>query len=745
MDQKIGPYQLLHQIGEGGMGKVFAALDERLERTVALKLLIDDGATESRERFWREAKLAAQLNHPNICQVYDVGEEESQPYLAMELLDGEPLATRIARGPIEVGEALAIITDVLNGLAALHRQGIVHRDLKPTNIFLVSTGAKLLDFGLARSLAPTDVELTQPGLLIGTPRYMAPEQWVAQPVSPATDLFAASSILYEMLSGSFAFPGETAIEIYTAVTKDQPPALTGADTIDAIDRVIHRGLAKKPDDRFSSATAMLEALEGSKISDDRTLVELEVRQITRLMVLPFRLLRPDEEIGFLSFSLADAVTASLSGMRSLVVRSKVASGQSSAESPDLAALAREGDVDAVLFGTLLRGGDRVRLTTQLVQVPDGTVLATNTAEAPLDDVFVLQDELADKVTQSLAVPLGEREERQERRDVPSNGEAYEKYLRANELAQKTLSASLLKAARDLYSESVKLDPSFAPAWARLGRVHRVLAKYGYADVDASRKLAEEAFDKALEINPELPLTHNLLTFFQIEEQANAAGAMERLLERLARVPDPDLFAGLVAACRFCGLPEASIAAHQEATRLNPTILTSVAYTYWVVGDLERAIETEGQDVPFMRLYAFIAQERFEEARELADSIERQMAKGLDSAIFRAQRSAIAGDVEACRVAEGQIRDSSFADPEGLFYVARSLVQIGDTEDAIDMFESIVDSGYLCMHLFGWDPQIALLESNERFHRLAARSREASEAALTRFLAAGGPQLLGLQA
>jgi TolB-like protein len=572
---------------------------------------------------------------------------------------------------------------------------------------------------------------------------MAPEQWLAAPVSAATDLFAASSILYEMLTGEFAFPGETAIEIYTAVTHDQPPALTGANAIDAIDRVIHRGLSKKPADRFSSAAAMLEALEGSKISEDRTVVQFEVRQVTRLMVLPFRMLRPDEEIAFLSFSLADAVTASLSGMRSLVVRSQVASGQSSAETPDLAALARENEVDAVLFGTLLRGGDRVRLTTQLVRVPDGTVLATNTAEAGLDDIFALQDELADKVTQSLAVPLGEREERQERRDVPTSGEAYEKYLRANELAQHTLSASLLQAARDLYLESVDLDPSFAPAWARLGRVHRVLAKYGYAEIEKSRQLASEAFAKALEINPELPLAHNLFTFFQIEEQADAVGAMERLLERLARVPDPNLLAGLVVACRFCGLCEASVAAHNEATRLDPRITTSVTYTHWVLGDLDRAIETERQDIPFLRVYAYAAQGRLQELRDAVAALEQLQATSVELSLMSGQQAALEGDADACRAAAQRVRNSTFDDPEGLLFVARNFLHIGDLEDALDMLESIVDSGYLCIHLFGWDPLFAALESNERFTRIANRSRKASEAARDRFLAAGGPRLLGV--
>jgi serine/threonine-protein kinase len=644
---------------------------------------------------------------------------------------------------MDVTTALSVIDDVLCGLEALHGQGIVHRDLKPTNVFLVSTGAKLLDFGLARSLEPTDVNLTQPGLLIGTPRYMAPEQWVSQPVSEATDLFAVAAMLYEMLTGEFAFGGETAIEIYKAVTSGQPPALTGADAVESVDRVIRRGLAKKPQDRFPSAQAMREALQGASIGDDKTLVQYEVRQVTRLMVLPFRLLRPDEEIDFLSFSLADAITASLSGMRSLIVRAQSVSNLSGAGPPDIAAIGRDSDVDAVLFGTLLRAGTRVRLTTQLVQVPDGTVIATNTSEAGLDDVFALQDELAEKVTRSLAVPLGEQEERHERQDVPASGEAYEKYLRANELARKTLSPSLLKAARDLYRESVDLDPTFAPAWARLGRIHRVLAKYGYVEGTSDLSLAEEAFDRALKINPDLPIAHNLLTYFQIEERADAVGAMERLLSRVARVPDPNLYSGLVAACRFCGLLDASIAAHNEARRLNSKIHTSVAYTYWILGRLDRAAEEDSQEIPFLQLFADTLRGRQEEVRKTERALDERLSEGVERDIFRTQRAAMEGNREECLEAARRIEESPFEDPEGLMFVARALLEVGASDKGLDLCEFGLDRGYACLHLLDWDPVFAGLGSNARFQSLTERSRQASQAAQARFLAAGGASLLGI--
>jgi serine/threonine protein kinase len=212
LPEQIGPYRVTGKLGQGGMGIVYSADDTRLKRPVAVKMIIDSGDDEdSRKRFIREAQAAARVTHPNICRLYDIGEVDGRPFLVMELLEGESLSVRLGRGPMPLGEALQVALSVLSALAALHRSSIVHRDLKPSNVFLSTQGVKLLDFGLAKPVAPrsgdeqTQTELTRHGMITGTPRYSSPEQVTGRPVDARSDLFAAAAILFEALAGKPAF------------------------------------------------------------------------------------------------------------------------------------------------------------------------------------------------------------------------------------------------------------------------------------------------------------------------------------------------------------------------------------------------------------------------------------------------------------------------------------------------------------------------------------------------------------
>jgi tetratricopeptide (TPR) repeat protein len=263
---RIGRYRVLDQIGEGGMGRVLLASDDTLRRNVALKTLkrLD---RSSRQRFLREARAAARISHPNVCPIFEVGEEGGWPFLVMELLPGETLAARLRREPMAPAEALDVAEDLLAALGALHDAGVVHRDLKPSNIFLTPHGAKLLDFGLAREL-PSDVaralatatDLTRPGLIIGTPGYMAPEQILGHPVDARADLFAAGAVLYEALTGQRPFRGDSAVQALSGTLYEEPPPLAGTPTLAALDAPIRRAMAKKPDERHASARDMASAL-----------------------------------------------------------------------------------------------------------------------------------------------------------------------------------------------------------------------------------------------------------------------------------------------------------------------------------------------------------------------------------------------------------------------------------------------------------------------------------------------------
>ena len=248
-----GRYRIVRKLGEGGMGVVYAAHDDRLDRPVAIKRIRPGhGDGQERERLWREARAAASVNHPNVCQLYEIDEDGDGLFLAMELLDGEPLSARLARGPLLPSEAVQIALAVLSALAALHQKGIVHRDLKPSNIFLAPHGVKLLDFGLARPFnggcgRTSESDLTLPGVLLGTPHYMAPELIEGRVVDARSDLFVLGIVLYEMLAGKPPFRGDSVFEVARAIVQDEPPALGGSPGIVGLDRIIHRALRKPVD------------------------------------------------------------------------------------------------------------------------------------------------------------------------------------------------------------------------------------------------------------------------------------------------------------------------------------------------------------------------------------------------------------------------------------------------------------------------------------------------------------------
>ena len=410
----------------------------------------------------------------------------------------------------------------------MHERGLVHRDLKPANIFLTRHGVKLLDFGLARDARPASVEdtgVTQTGLVMGTPRYMAPEQLRGGITDPRTDLFAAAAVIYEMAVGRPPFEGTTLVDLIHAIAYEEPAPFPPGTMSSAFERAVRQALSKNPEHRPANATVFAAALRSDSTSQLTTEVMATGRGPVRLIVLPFRLLRPDPETDFLSFSLADAVATSLSGLDSIVVRSTLAGMQYASAAPDFKLLAEQAAVDAVLTGSLLRVGGQVRVSAQLVEAPQGSVVWSQTIQAPVQDLFQLQDALAHAIVSSLHVPLAAREHHARRKDVPISAAAYELYLRGNQLMS---DSSRWDDVKKLYEEALELDPGYAPAWARLGRMLRVMAKYSGTAVEGERLKAERAFERALALNPDLSMAHHFYAHLEVE-MGRAVDAMVRLL------------------------------------------------------------------------------------------------------------------------------------------------------------------------------------------------------------------------
>jgi non-specific serine/threonine protein kinase len=746
MIERYGRFRLTRQIGEGGMGVVYAAHDDQLDRPVAIKTWRSQSDANARDRLLREARAAASVSHPNICQLYDLGEHEGEVYIAMELLDGESLSTRLARGSMPVSDAIQVELPVLAALDALHRRGIVHRDLKPSNIFLTTFGVKLLDFGLARPMNtplgenPT-LTLTMPGTIVGTPQYLAPEQLLGEPSDHRSDVFAAGAVLYEMLTGQppFGAGSRTLAQVFNAILNDEPPALGGAVSIAAIDRVIHRALQKKPANRYESASAMADDLRSVlAITDSGQLARAQ--RLRRLIVLPFRVLRPDTETDFLAFSLADAITSSLSNLDSLIVRSSVTASRFAADMPDLEAVAAKADVDLVLTGTLLRAGAELRVNAQLVEAPAGTVVSSHSSQAQLGDIFVLQDELSRRVVEALSLPLQTGDEQRLRRDVPATAKAYECYLRANELSTKPNNWTI---ARDMYLACLTEDPNYAPAWARLGRVNRVLAMYSGESGNDYHEQAQAAFTRALTLNPDLPVAHNLYTNLEVEV-GQAEAAMLRLVRRAHdRTGDPELFAGLVQACRYCGLLEPAIAAFEHARRLDPHIRTSVAHAYLAVGEYAQAIATNVEDPPLLNAYALGALGRTADAVTLVQGIDKQTLPRLYRLYVHGTLCLFEGKwTEALESFQTLVASTKMRDPCAWYYAARSLAYLGQQDAALDCLGRSISGGFFCFPWFTRDPWIDGVRHRPEFRALLAEAEARHRTAADAFVRAGGDRLLG---
>jgi TolB-like protein/tetratricopeptide (TPR) repeat protein len=471
----------------------------------------------------------------------------------------------------------------------------------------------------------------------------------------------------------------------------------------------------------------LQSVETESVADGASL--------TRLIVLPLKMLRPDPETEFLAFSVPDAVTSSLAGLESLVVRSSIVASRFAGE-VDPKALAAEVDVDVVLSGSLLRSGDRLRVSSQLTEVPSGKLLWALTSEVTLGDMFRIQDQLATRIVDSLALPLTAREHTLLKSDVPSSPRAYELYLRGNRLSY---DPKQWATARDFYVRAVEDDPGYAPAWARLGRMHHVMAKWSGVDAAENLDRAAVALKRALQINPEHPLAHKFYAQLEIDS-GRVEEAMARLL-RQARSADPELFSGLVSVCRYCGLLDASIVADARARRLDSRVSTSVAHTWFLRGDHERVIGTKLEENPYIVLLSFAAVGRTADAIRLTHELEGKIPTRKRDFMLVA-RMLLEGRTAESIAAANHIAASDFCDPEGLFYMARHLAYLGEIDRAVDLFRRVVDGGYCSYPSMAVDPWLDHLGRSSEFVTLLGQAEAKHQQATSTFIRENGDTILG---
>ena len=445
---RLGPYTIESLIGSGGMGEIYRAHDGRLNRVVAIKRVIaaDHGGFES------EARAIAAINHPHICQIYDVGPD----YLVLEYLNGEPL-----RGPVIPDEAARLASQIADALQAAHERGILHRDLKPANVMVLREGgtshAKLLDFGIARlASADPDATMTVAGAVSGTPAYMSPEQAAAKPLDARSDVFSFGAVLYELLTGRRAFTGDSTAQILSAVLRDDPDPIEAPM---ALRRIVTRCLAKDPEHRFQTMADVKQALQHLRAPANVT---------ASLAVLPFANLSADRENEYFGDGLAEEIINALAQVDGLKVIARTSAFSFKGKNEDVRDIAQALGVTNVLEGSVRRAGDRIRVTAQLITAADGTHLWSERYDRPMTDVFAMQDEIAAAITNALKGKLGGAANP---RHYTPRLPAYESFLRGRaHLAQFTPDA--WNRAKGLFEQAIRLDPFLAgqiPASLRAGR------------------------------------------------------------------------------------------------------------------------------------------------------------------------------------------------------------------------------------------------------------------------------------
>jgi DNA-binding winged helix-turn-helix (wHTH) protein/tetratricopeptide (TPR) repeat protein len=477
------------------------------------------------------------------------------------------------------------------------------------------------------------------------------------------------------------------------------------------------------------------------IEEVESLADGSARPITRLVVLPFRMLRADPDIDFLAFSVPDAVAGALSVLDSIVVRSPAAATLPAEAILDLNQIARNAQADAVLTGTIMRVGEVIRVTCQLLEVPSGLVLWWHEPHVTMSDLFELQDNLVRGIVASLSLSLSAREHGRLRRDVPTTSQAYELFLRGNELSRRGLAGfAQLTTARDLYLGCVELDPDYAPAWAQLGRCYRLIGK-GMENGRENFALAEAAFKQALDLNPDLPLAHSQYAFLEAE-LGRAKFAMERLL-RCAGTgsASPDIFVALVLCCRFCGLLDESRAAHEHACRLDPQIATSVSHTYYQMGDYENALSQIAVGSWGIAGMTLGTMGRTAEGIAAFRKLEESGMPGPMRAFIGAWRAMLEGHrEESLAAAERSIQH--YLDPEGCFYMGLIMAHLNENQRALAVLNDCIDNGFSSLNVLLRNPWLESLRSTAAFQTLLERAAQQLAEAQTVYQSANGSQLLG---
>jgi len=681
--QRLGPYEILTPLGSGGMGEVHRARDPRLGREVAIKVLPEGVAStpERLARFEREARAVAGLNHPNIVVLHSIEDADGIRFITMEMVDGDDLTSLVKPGGLPLPRLLELAIPLAEALGAAHERGVVHRDLKPANVMLTREGRiKVLDFGLAKlanaadSAEPGDSTLTHApavsseGTVMGTLPYMAPEQIRGEAVDAGTDLFAFGVLLHELATGVRPFRGTNVADLTTSILRDPPPPMSSqrADLPGEFGQLLERCLDKDIRTRLRTAREAADALRAMRrASDRRTAPAADSGPIRSLVVLPLENVSRDSAQEYFVDGMTEALISDLSRLRGLRVISRTSAMRYKGLHKSLAEIARELDVDAVLEGSALLIGERVRISVSLVAARRDETLWSERYDRQLADVLDLQNEVAQKVAKEIELRLTAPEERRLAKRQTVHPEAHIEFLKGQHIAAATSPQAIELALRH-FQRALELDPAHAPAWAGIAHCHNVRASRGMAPTREATTEAIAAARRALELDGTLADAHAELGLSLIY-QGDPGGGRRELERALELKPGLTQVWSTLGRVHYCAEEHAEAErAMLKALSLDP--LSMILHT--AVGDAYYYAREYAKSVPYYRR-AIELDPRFDGAHtDLARSLE---ALGQFDESFR--------EYEEGRKLAGTVAGPSF----GLAHLAAAR---GDKAEARRMLEAL---------------------------------------------------------
>ncbi len=780
-------YEILEELGKGGMGEVYKVNDKKLDEEMALKVLKPEIAAnkEMIERFKNELKYARKIAHRNVCKMYDLNEEEETPYITMEYVKGEDLKSYIRKEErIKEEEAIVLAKQVCGGLVEAHRLGVVHRDLKPQNIMIDKDGdIKVMDFGIARSVEAAGV--TQSGVIIGTPDYMSPEQAEGEEADQRSDIYALGVILYEMVTGSVPFKGDTALSVvlkHKAQLPQDPKTLI-PDISDNLSRLILICMEKERERRYQTAEALLDDLHNiedglplrTKIRPRRqtfavTLIRKKLfipslfvalaviavviwhpwsprkegeklpakpslSGIQKLAVLPFANIKSDAQNDYLGFALADQITGALAYVKNVLVRPSSAVRQYQNQEVDVLTAGENLKVDFIVMGHYLQEANVVRLNIELVSVHSNEMIWREPIEVRYENVFELQDIVTKKVIDGLRTQFFQDERRRIQTDVPQNPLAYEYYLRS---ISYPLSNEGDQLAKEMLKKSIELDSNFAPTYSELGTRTYRLAQYGLLDPEETQK-AENYFLKALTLNDELLSALGYLAILYTDT-ARIEEAVE-LTRRMIEINPNNAYAhfSLGYIYRYAGMLGESIEEMEKAVTLDPKNpgFRSIIITYRFAREYEKAVETSKiyKESAFILGHAgaaLLQQGNRKQAVEYFDRVIDMEPDGLVALWVTGLKAFIEGNIEVGLTAVRKFEQINIADAEAWYHFAENYALLGDKAGCVRTLRRAVDGGFFNYPFMLVDSFLDPVRDDPEFERILKPAKAKHEAFKKKF-------------